>query len=139
MHAIRDRIRLASWHWPALGFITCAALVPTGAFEVLAPLPLAIVLLWLGAKLPIRIGARNDISYGMYIYAFPVQQLIFFTFGASLQPWWFALVSFAATVPFAWASWSGVERPAMRLRDWPRERRQPLLSPTPPSTRVESS
>jgi len=38
---------------------------------------LAYPLIWLGIHLPLhRIGSRNDYSYGIYIYAFPIQQLL---------------------------------------------------------------
>jgi len=38
---------------------------------------IAYSMLWLGIHLPFqRIGARNDYSYGVYIYAFPVAQLL---------------------------------------------------------------
>ena len=38
---------------------------------------LAYPLIWLGIHLPFtRVGAVNDYSYGIYIYAFPIQQLL---------------------------------------------------------------
>jgi peptidoglycan/LPS O-acetylase OafA/YrhL len=38
---------------------------------------LAYPLLWLGIHLPFhKVGARNDYSYGVYVYAFPVQQVL---------------------------------------------------------------
>lgn len=61
-----------------------------------------------------RIIAKNDISYGVYIYAFAVQQLLA-VFGA--DEWgllWFSLAAAVLTVPFAAASWLLVERPVMR-------------------------
>ncbi len=48
------------------------------ASSVMAPL-LAYPLFWLGIHLPSpfqRVGARNDYSYGIYIYGWPVQQLL---------------------------------------------------------------
>ena len=51
--------------------------VATDYGPVLAPLPVALLVLWAGIVLPFgRVGRRNDFSYGIYIYAFPVQQLI---------------------------------------------------------------
>jgi peptidoglycan/LPS O-acetylase OafA/YrhL len=51
-----------------------------------------------------------DLSYGLYIYAFPLQQLLaskgLLTFPAALL----------ATLPFAIASWYLVERPALKLK-----------------------
>jgi peptidoglycan/LPS O-acetylase OafA/YrhL len=84
--------------------------------DLLAPL-LAYPLLWLGIHLPLhKVGAKNDYSYGVYIYAFPVQQLLatwkFQRFG--YVP--FALLGIVATFPFAIASWWLVERHALRLK-----------------------
>ncbi|MBO1756228.1 acyltransferase [Allobranchiibius sp. CTAmp26] len=106
-------------------------------------LPLAYFLLWVGAVLPVRIGARNDVSYGMYVYGFPVQQLGAVLGLATWPPVLNLVTCVAVTVPIAWASWRVVERPALRLvrtRPTPSEpaglRRQPVPaggSPTRPS------
>ncbi|EWS79989.1 acyltransferase family protein [Brachybacterium phenoliresistens] len=57
---------------------------------------------------------RHDISYGMYIYAFQVQQLLAVLGFASLGYWRYSLLALAATVPFALASWFLLERPVLR-------------------------
>lgn len=59
-----------------------------------------------------RLGGA-DLSYGIYIYAFPITQLLA---GAGLKNWpagLFILAVAAATVPLAGLSWFGVERPAL--------------------------
>jgi peptidoglycan/LPS O-acetylase OafA/YrhL len=75
--------------------------------------------LWLGAHLPFqRIGATNDISYGVYIYAFPVGQL-FAT--ADLQKagyLTFMLATIVCTILLASASWRGLEKWALKARTW---------------------
>lgn len=72
-------------------------------------------LLWISTWMPQpRLIARHDISYGAYIYAFPVQQLLA-VFGAyHWGVWWFTVAATLCTVPFAAASWLFVERPVMR-------------------------
>lgn len=83
----------------------------------LSALPMAYTMMWLGATLPIRLGAKNDISYGIYIYAFPVQQLLVVMGApAALGFWGYATVALALTVPLAWLSWKLVEKPAMRFK-----------------------
>ena len=74
----------------------------------------AYFLLWLSSWLPQPAWiARNDVSYGMYIYAFPVQQL-FAIFGAyHWGVFWFTVATLIATVPLAVASWFWVEKPIM--------------------------
>ena len=77
-----------------------ALILALGFFKPLAAFPLAYLLIYLGAVLPLaRLAARNDISYGLYVYGFPVQQLLLL-----------------ATIPFALASWFLVERPALRFK-----------------------
>jgi peptidoglycan/LPS O-acetylase OafA/YrhL len=74
-------------------------------------------MLYLGVVLPFaRVGAVNDVSYGMYIYAFPLQLVLAVIVGTTLPTWAFVLVSIAITAPFAAASWFLVEKPAMRLK-----------------------
>jgi peptidoglycan/LPS O-acetylase OafA/YrhL len=86
-------------------------------FTSAAPLALAYLLLWCGATLRTRVGVRNDISYGMYVYAFPMQQLLVLAGVPNrLGPALFTLLSVMAIVPLAWLSWLLVERPALRAR-----------------------
>ncbi len=81
-------------------------------------LPLfAYPLIWLGIHLPAqRIGARNDYSYGAYIYGFPVTQLlvIWGVWRWGTVP--YAFMSVLATVPLAVGSWWLVEKHALRLK-----------------------
>lgn len=92
--------------------LAAAATVP-----VLAALPVAYLALWLGAVLPLRgVAQRHDLSYGLYIYAFPVQQLLAVLGGTRYGVGAYVVLSVLGTVPFAAASWLLVERPAMRLR-----------------------
>ena len=75
--------------------------------------------LWLGAHLPCRrIGQTNDISYGMYIYGWPVGQLLAIAGlqAAGYVP--FTLVTLICTVPLAAASWWIIEKRALKARNW---------------------
>jgi len=102
--------------WLPFGGIVLPFSRTINAPQVLAPL-LAYPLLWLGIHLPFRkVGARNDYSYGVYIYAFPVQLLLAMW---GVQRWgYFAylLLSIVATIPCAVASWWIVEKHALRLK-----------------------
>lgn len=62
------------------------------------------------------IGARTDISYGMYLYGFPVSQLIVAAVGRESlgSGIVLALLSVLLTVPLAACSWYFVERPLMQ-------------------------
>jgi peptidoglycan/LPS O-acetylase OafA/YrhL len=90
----------------------------TGTDSNLAALPLAYVCMWLGTVLPLsHIGKRNDLSYGLYIYGFPVQQMLALLGGVAFGVAPYIAASILLTVPFAAASWFIVERPAQRLKN----------------------
>lgn len=79
-----------------------------------ASVAIAYVLLWVSAVLPSPRWVReNDISYGIYIHAFQLQQLVAVLGGAALGYWGFSLAALAMTVPAALISWYVVERPVI--------------------------
>ena len=75
------------------------------------------LLLGVGALARTRLGARNDLSYGLYVYAFPIQQLLILAGATSLGWVTAAALCLAFTLPVAWASWTLVERPALQHKD----------------------
>jgi peptidoglycan/LPS O-acetylase OafA/YrhL len=91
------------------------------AFAVAAvALPYAVLY---AAFTPVR-GLRaltrfGDVSYGTYIYAFPIQQSLVAAFGQDLGP----AGLFALALPLTWlaglVSWRLVEQPALRLKRRP--------------------
>ena len=64
-----------------------------------------------------------DISYGTYIYAFPLQQMLQ---SAGLLSFWSSLL---AVLPFALASWFLIERPALWLKGRTPRRADARLDP----------
>lgn len=77
--------------------------------------------LWAGLKVTPGLRRYNvigDFSYGLYIYAWPIQQIFRPYFDDA--PVALAIVSFGATLPFAIASWHFVESPALNW--WSRRR-----------------
>lgn len=56
----------------------------------------------------------RDYSYGLYIYAFPVQQVVVAVFGPS--PLYVGLLGLVGTGFFAVLSWHYIEKPALRLK-----------------------
>ncbi|MFC0675640.1 acyltransferase family protein [Brachybacterium hainanense] len=96
------------------GFFAAVTWDPVIGGQLASPL-LAYVLIWVSALLwsPGWVR-RNDLSYGMYIYAFQVQQMLAVLGFAGLGYWRFSLLALAATIPFALASWYLIERPVLR-------------------------
>ena len=58
----------------------------------------------------------TDLSYGTYIYAFPMQQLLVICGLVSLNPFVFAIIATIATLPLAALSWFLIEKPAQSLK-----------------------
>jgi peptidoglycan/LPS O-acetylase OafA/YrhL len=112
----------------ALAVLTLASW--TGHVEAVAAAPLAFLVLWLGITLPLqRVGRQNDISYGVYIYAFPIQQLLVLGGAEQLGVAAFVALGIAATLPLAVASWFVIERPAIALKRLSARRLLPVRAP----------
>lgn len=98
-------------------------------YRLLAAFPLAYLVISLGAlgRHP-RLQFHTDLSYGTYIFAFPLQQLLVSAGALALGVAGFAMLSIAATLLVATASWFGIERPALRLK---RRRQRAVPAPAP--------
>lgn len=101
---------LSSW----IAAFAIVFLVPNFGAQLAAPF-IAYGLLWTSTWLPApRIILRHDVSYGAYIYAFPVQQLLVVFGAAGLGVAWNIVLATAGTALLATASWLLLERPIMR-------------------------
>ena len=60
----------------------------------------------------------NDYSFGIYIYAAPITQLLVLSF-PNIGDFWifFAFCTLVLTFIFAWLSWNFIESPALRLKE----------------------
>lgn len=93
-----------------------ASVVLLQNYRLVGAVPFAYILLWLAVALPKTVRVRVDVSYGVYIYHWPIQQLMMLTVLSQLPPPLFILFSFVLIVPVALASWFGVERRALRRK-----------------------
>ncbi|MEV6965657.1 acyltransferase [Hamadaea sp. NPDC051192] len=116
-------------------------------FPVIGLPAYAYLLLYAVVALPAKlhaVGRKRDYSYGVYIYAFPVQQMLALVGGAALGAAGFIVVSSAGSFALAALSWHLVERPAMALKDLRIGRRRTPEAPpqaepgTPPAADAES-
>jgi peptidoglycan/LPS O-acetylase OafA/YrhL len=101
--------------------LACAAtlswLIGWRYLAVLLVVPFAVI--WLGNQstpLLRRAGRFGDPSYGLYLYAFPVQQLVVFLTQNRLSFWPALSLCLTVTVVLAYASWHGVEKPFLKLK-----------------------
>ena len=132
--AFRRRVRF-TWRGAAVAAIVLAAASPTAAFVLLAWVALTYLLLFVAfADGPlVERTPRADYSYGIYLYAFPVQQTVAW-FGFGPDRWLEALlVSSVVTFAFAALSWRLVESPALRLKRFIRHAGSGPSGATPPA------
>ncbi|GAA2115219.1 acyltransferase [Nocardioides bigeumensis] len=116
-YSFADRIVLA---WPIalllLPVCLAAGLGPTSVRVVVWTLAAVYLSYWFAYALPpvgrfvTRLG---DASYGVYIWAFPVQQVLVQEV-ESLQPWELIALATPIVLVLAFASWFLVERPSLR-------------------------
>jgi peptidoglycan/LPS O-acetylase OafA/YrhL len=80
-----------------------------------------ILFICLSASADIYIGGRHtDLSYGVYLYGWPIQQLLIFYFGPHLTPMTLFVVAVVATYSVAWVTWTVIEEPTLGLVRRPR-------------------
>lgn len=63
-----------------------------------------------------KFGRFGDLSYGFYIYAFPVQQLVVHFLNGKIDVYTAMIISTAVTLTIAFFSWHLIEKPAMKLK-----------------------
>ena len=65
----------------------------------------------------------GDLSYGVYLLAFPVQQLVVefcgidINFVRTMSSWWNIVISTIIVLPLAWICWHLIEKPCLSLKD----------------------
>jgi peptidoglycan/LPS O-acetylase OafA/YrhL len=62
-------------------------------------------------------GKHGDFSYGIYIYGFPVQQMIASSLGISTPITIQILLSFAILLPLSYVSWHFIEKKALKFKN----------------------
>ncbi|MFA9229772.1 MAG: acyltransferase family protein [Microgenomates group bacterium] len=116
-HMWRDRIPLSIWGGAGLIFGT-VLLRDTALYTAVFVVTLAYVTLW-AAFAPggaLRVYNRvGDYSYGLYLYAFPIQGLVVWLWGP-MTPGWNILLALPITLILSVLSWHLIEAPALRLR-----------------------
>lgn len=63
-----------------------------------------------------QFGRYGDISYGVYLYGFPVAQLLSWQYGHDLSLYTHIILTIAISYVFAFASWHLLEKRALKLK-----------------------
>ncbi|WP_407306658.1 acyltransferase family protein [Desulfosporosinus sp. SB140] len=85
-------------------------------YAFLVCLPYLILALGLKFRLP-SFGKYGDFTYGLYIYAFPIQQLITYYFGSRLTIANYFILVFCITLFVSILSWKYIEGPSLHLKN----------------------
>jgi len=96
----------------ALGVLVVAACIPL-AWAVCFPLAGTYLLFWFGYHPGIHLGnfgKRGDFSYGTYLYAFPIQQLVMRFVGHPISPYLLSGIAVPLTLMAAILSWHLIEK-----------------------------
>lgn len=118
LYALRRRVPFT----PLLAAAAAAALAASaliGGLRFMFPLAGAYLLLFLACwpALPLQgFGRYGDFSYGLYVFAYPLQQSIVQAAGTSISMPMFFGVAFGATLVLAVLSWHFIEAPSLALK-----------------------
>lgn len=120
----RERVARWGWAWGLGGLLALICLTwldgprTAGADwpDVLVPCCLAAFVSWLavGVRPQPLLELRYDLSYGIYLWHFPIIQALLSLGAFELAPWPVALLAAVLIAAMAWASWHLVEAPALR-------------------------
>ncbi len=115
----RDRLPFAGWI-AALCAVVVVATALLGGLRSLGYVAFCYLILWAAGRAPRplhRIGSTNDLSYGVYIFAWPVQMALAIHGVPAWGIGWYMLSCVLLVLPFAAMSWWLIEKPAMNLKD----------------------
>lgn len=114
------------------GFAVFALSLEFGGYYAFGVPALAYGLIWFAVRSPKplrKVGRKRDLSYGVYIYGFVVEQVLV-VYGVAAKGYWVYLpAALAGSALLALISWYAIEKPALMLKDWtpriPRRKRTP--------------
>ena len=119
-------------YWMALALIVLAVVIPWRGMWAFLPaffvIPVAVLAFSLSPRIALfdPLSRYGDLSYGLYLYAYPVQQAVSSVTGITHPTAHFAL-SAAITLVLAAGSWHLIEKQALKLK--PTERSGPARMP----------
>lgn len=112
-YLFRERIRFHAWGAGLAAMALVAACYLRFGWTEIFPFAGAYLVFYLAFAPWLRLngfGRFGDFSYGTYLYAFPIEQLVMKAWGHPVAPWVLFVCAAPLTLVAAVVSWYGVER-----------------------------
>ncbi|WP_226624450.1 acyltransferase family protein [Alloyangia pacifica] len=118
LHAYRDKVQIHGYLVAIAGAVAVIAFSLSGLGQYVGLAAIAYVTVGLGLmNLPrLWVLKSADLSYGIFLYHFIIQQLIAHLLPGLREWYWIAMISLPVSMLVAHLSWVGIERPALKLR-----------------------
>ena len=116
-HLFADRLRITdTMAWVCAAVFLLAAFAFAEYRQIIAP-AVAYLCLWAIVRVPLRQNPSWDISYGLYIYHWPIVQLLVLAGATSFTPIPFILLCLSGAALAAFISWTLFEKPALGFKN----------------------
>ncbi len=113
-----DKIPFTTFTFIA-AFIALILCIYFKIYNFLGPCVYTYVIIGLAIKLPFHfVDKIGDYSYGIYIYSFPVEQMVYFINNNIKSPIYFFTISLLTVFPLAYLSWHIIEKPCLNLKKY---------------------
>ena len=116
-YLFRERIPIGPAWAVAAAILLVGCLAAVHDYRIVAAPALTYLIVYLGTGLPRPVRLRTDLSYGIYIYHYPTEQLLMLSSAAMLPTVTFVALSLAAVLLPATASWYLVEKRSLAHKD----------------------
>lgn len=118
-HLFRDRITY-DWKKALLAALLCfGALFSPHLAEPAVVILGGYLMFWFAFNVKnealARIGVKTDVSYGLYLYAWPIQNLIVLNY-RTISPWLLFLITTILAAICGFLSWTFIEKPMLKLK-----------------------
>lgn len=119
MYSYRDKIVLNKWY-ASIAILMLLISLKFGGFVDAFTIFGAYLIMYFAYNKKIRLNnfsKYGDFSYGIYIYAFPIQQTVTYFFKGEISVLLNIAISLPVTILLAILSWHLIEKPALKLKN----------------------
>lgn len=120
LYMYREYIYISSKFAVVCVILLCISSV-LGALKVTMPMLGTYIIIYLAYNPKIKLNSfasKGDFSYGLYIFGFPIQQLIVQRFGGSMNSYLNFVISFPLVLACAFISWHLIEKECLKLKHY---------------------